>query len=137
MFLFLTLTVFSQSAYQSSVSTFNFKQVFVSRVWKGSHNVLKTQKDIYLFCTKVARPISYRNLSFYRIAINYEQMTLLWTYYEHNMNICSKFTSVLSSFRPVFWSAITTIFQRFNQFLLCQIENLFKSLKQWNKLVDI
>ena len=38
--------------YQHSVSTFNFEQVFVSRLWKASHNFLKTQKEIYLFCNK-------------------------------------------------------------------------------------
>ena len=52
-----------------SFSNFNFEQVFVSRVWKTSHNVLKTL------------------------------------------------------FQGLFHSAI------------CQNENLFKSMKQWNKLV--
>ena len=35
-----------------TVSTFNFEQVFVSKVWKASHDVLKTQKAIYLFRDK-------------------------------------------------------------------------------------
>ena len=34
------------------VSTFNFEQVFVSKVWKTSHNVLKTQKAIYFIRNK-------------------------------------------------------------------------------------
>ena len=57
---------------------------------------------------KVARSISFSDLSLHRIEINYEQMTMLRTYYEHNMKICfsSKFAlgipNVLSSFRPVF-----------------------------------
>ena len=33
-----------QSAYQYSVFILNFEQIFVSRVWKTSHSVLKTQK---------------------------------------------------------------------------------------------
>ena len=41
-----------ESVYQYSVSTFNFEQAFVSRVWKTSHNVLKTQKAIYLLYRK-------------------------------------------------------------------------------------
>ena len=41
-----------QSTHQYSVSNFNLKQLFLSRVWKTSHNVLKTQKAIYLFCYK-------------------------------------------------------------------------------------
>ena len=39
-------------SYQDSVSTFNFEHVFVSKVWKTSHNVLKTQKAKYLFGNK-------------------------------------------------------------------------------------
>ena len=57
------------SFFYHSFSNFNFEQVFVSRVWKTSHNVLKTL------------------------------------------------------FQGLFHSAI------------CQNENLFKSMKQWNKLV--
>ena len=37
-----------QAAYQYSVSTFNFKEAFVSSVKKTSHNVLKKQKARYL-----------------------------------------------------------------------------------------
>ena len=68
----------------------------------------KHKKRLICFVIKVARPISFSDLSLHRIEINYEQMTILWTCYEHNMNICfsSKFSlripSVLSSFRPVF-----------------------------------
>ena len=133
MFLLLILT--STALY--SVSTFNFEQVFVSRVWKTSQNVLKTQKQYICFIIRVARPISFSDLSLHRIEINYEQMTILWSYYEYNMNICftSKFApgipSVLALIRSVFWIAVS---QRFNIFLLCQTENLFKS---WNKLQQI
>ena len=41
-----------QSAYQYSVSTFNFKEAFVSSVRKTSHNVLKKQKARYLYRNK-------------------------------------------------------------------------------------
>ena len=79
----------------------------------------KHKKQYIFFAIKVARPISFSKLSLQWIEINYEQMTLLWTYYEHNMNIyfSSKFAlgilSVLSSFRPVFWSAISLLFSRY------------------------
>ena len=36
----------------SCVSTFNFKEAFVSSVRKTSHNVLKKQKARYLSCNK-------------------------------------------------------------------------------------
>ena len=41
-----------QSAYQYSVSTFNFKEAFVSSVRKTSHKVLKKQKVRYLYRNK-------------------------------------------------------------------------------------
>ena len=44
-----------ESVYQYSVSTFTFEQVFISRVWKTSHNNLKTQKATYLFCNKCCK----------------------------------------------------------------------------------
>ena len=58
-----------QAAYQYSVSTFNFKEAFVSSVRKTSHNVLKKQKARY--------PISFNNLSLHRIEISYEYLTIL------------------------------------------------------------
>ena len=70
------LLIRPQSAYQDSVFTFNFEQVFVSRVLKTSRNILKTQKVIYLFCKKVARPILLSDLSLDRIEMNYEHMTI-------------------------------------------------------------
>ena len=106
-----------QSSYQCNVSTFNFEQIFISRVWKTSHNVLKIQKLYICFVTKVAKPISFGDLSSHRIEIDCEQMTILWIYYEH-INICfsSKFAlgipSVFSSFLPVIWSAIASLFSR-------------------------
>ena len=69
-----------ESVYQYSVSTFNFEQAFVSRVWKAGHNVLKTQKATYFFLNKSARPISFSDLSLHRVELNYEQMTTLWPY---------------------------------------------------------
>ena len=44
-----------QSAYQYSVSTFNFKEAFVSSVRKTSHNVLKKQKVSICIVIKVTR----------------------------------------------------------------------------------
>ena len=70
------------------------------------------------FIIKVARPISFSDLSLHRIEISYEHMTILWAYYEHTINIClsSKFAlgirSVLLSLRPVIWSAISSLFPR-------------------------
>ena len=76
-------------------------------------------KKLYIyFVIKVARPVSFSDLSLHRIEINYEQMTILWTYYEHIINICfsSKFAlgipSVFLSFPPVVWSAIASLFSR-------------------------
>ena len=46
-------------------------------------------KNRYIcFVKKAERPISFSDLSLHRIEISSEQMTMLWTYYEHNMNIC-------------------------------------------------
>ena len=112
-------------------------QIQVTMFWKH-------KKRYICFVIKVARPISFSDLSLHRIETNYEQMTMLWTYYEHNINICfsSEFAlgipSLLSLFRPVFLiCSIIAISQRFNPFLLYQTEKLFKLLKQWNKLVGI
>ena len=89
-------------------------------------------KKRHICFVKVARPILFSDLSLHRIEINYEQMTILWTDYEHNMNIrfSSKFAlripSVLSSFLPIFWSALSSLFPRnLIFFLLFQTENLF------------
>ena len=41
----------------------------------------KYKKRDICFVIKVARPISSSYLSFHRIKINYDQMTILWTYY--------------------------------------------------------
>ena len=52
-------------------------------------------------------------------------MTILWSYYEYNMNICfsSKFApgipSVLALIRPVFWSALPLLFPRDLIFFCC------------------
>ena len=75
-----------QLAYQCIVSTFNFEQVFVSWVWNTSHNVLS--KRYVCFVIKVARPISFSDLSLHLLEINYEHMTILWTNYGHIINIC-------------------------------------------------
>ena len=70
------------------------------------------------FVIKVARPISFSDLLLHWIEINYEQITIVWTYYEHDVNICfsskpaSGIPSVLSSFHPVFWSTLSSLFPR-------------------------
>ena len=85
----------------------------------------KHNKQYIFFAIKVTTPISFSNLSLHWIEINYEKMTVLWTYYEHNMNIyfSSKLAlgilSVLSSFRPVFWSALSSLFSRYLIFFCC------------------
>ena len=72
--------VWPKSLHQYSDFTCNFEQVFVSRVWKTSHNVLKTQKVTYLFCNKSCK--SYLIQQFI-IALNWNK---LWTN-DHTMNI--------------------------------------------------
>ena len=68
----------------------------------------KHKKHYICLVIKVARPISFSGLSLHQMEINFEQITILWTYYEHNINICSssKFVpgilSVLSLFPSVF-----------------------------------
>ena len=110
-------TAWPQSAYQYNVSTFNFEQIFVSRVWKTSHDVLKTQWYI-CFVIKVARSRAFSNLSSHRIEINYEHMAILWTRFNHMFWTCfgSKFAlgirSVLLSFPLVIWSALSSLFPR-------------------------
>ena len=122
--------------YKFSGSTFNF----VSMVWKTSHNVLKTQKVIYLFRNKSCKAYFIQR---FIIAPNLNKLWTydqLKTYYEHIMNISlsSKFPqgiqNVLPSFRLVIWSALSSLFSRDLIFFLYQTENLFKSFKQWNKL---
>ena len=108
MFLLLTLNKYLSLGSERQVIMF----------WK--HN-----KQYIFFAIKVTTPISFSNLSLHWIEINYEQMTVLWTYYEHNMNIyfSSKFAlgilTVLSSFRPVFWSVISLLFSRYLFFFTC------------------
>ena len=76
---------------------FNFEQVFVSRLWKTSHNVLKTLKTIYLFRNKSCKTyfIQWR-LSLHRIEINYKHMTIM---YEQIMNILWTYVSAQNLFQ--------------------------------------
>ena len=50
----------------------------------------KHKKRYISFVIKVARPISFSDLSLHRIEINYEQMTILWPYCEQIINTCYK-----------------------------------------------
>ena len=102
----------------------------VTMFWKH-----KTQS--ICFVIKVARPISFSDLSLHRIEINYEQMTILWTYYEHSMNIffSSKFVlgmpSILSSFRFFrFFICFITLFSRDLIFFCCMKPKTY--LNHWN-----
>ena len=135
MLLLLTLKIFILLTLNKYLSV--GCQMHVIMFWKHKMRYI-------CFVIKVARPISFSDLSLHWIEINFKQMTMLWTYYEHNINICfsSKFAlailSVLALFRSVFLiCSIIAISQRFNPFLLYQTENLFTSLKEWNELVGI
>ena len=103
----------------------------------------KHKKRYICFEIKVPRPFSFSDLSLHRIEINYEEMTILWTYYEHNMNICfsSEFVlgipSILSLLRPGFWSALSSLFPR-DLILFCCIKlKTYLNHWNWNKLVGI
>ena len=118
-----------QAAYQYSVSTFNFKEAFVSSARKTSHNVLKKQKARYLSRNKsckayfIQRFIITSNWNKLWIFDNTSALNLLcesWVYYR---------------FVPLFDLLYHHYFTEF--FLLYQTKNLFKLLKQWNKLVEI
>ena len=95
-----------QSAYQYSVFTFNFKEAFVSSVRKTSHNVLKKQKERYL----------YRNNNcetyFYSTIYHCTELKLvmnIWQYFSSKFAL--RIPSVLW-FSPVTWSAISSLFHR-------------------------
>ena len=85
----------------------------------------KHKKRYISFVIKVERPISFSDLSLHWIEINYEQITMVWTFYEHNVNICFSaifalgIPSVFSSFRSVFWSALLLLFPRDLIFFCC------------------
>ena len=85
----------------------------------------KHKRRCICFVIKVARPNSFSDLSLHWIEIDYKQMTMSWTYYKHNINLCfsTKFAlgipSVLSSFCPVFWSALSSLFPRDLVFFCC------------------
>ena len=119
-----------QAAYQYSVSTFNFKEAFVSSVRKTSHNVLKKQKARYLSCNKSCKAYFIQR---FIIAPNWNK---LWIFDNTSaLNLLCESQMYYISFRPVIWSATSRCFTEF--FWLHQTENLLKSLKQWNKLVGI
>ena len=115
-----------QAAYQYSVSTFNFKEAFVSSVRKTSHNVLKKQKARYLYRNKRCKAYFIQQ---FIIAPNWNY---LWIFQLQNLLYESQ---VYYRFDPLFDQLYHAYFLDF--FLLYQTENLFKSLKQWNKLVGI
>ena len=112
-------------------STFNFEQVFVSRVRKKVIVFWKHKKR-YVFRKKSCKAYF---IQWFIIEPNWNK---LWTNdhaYKHNMNICfsSKFAlgipSVLS-FRPVFWSALSLLFPRDLIFFCCIKPKTY--LNNWN-----
>ena len=118
-----------QSAYQYSVSTFNFKQEFVSNVRKKSHSVLKKQKARYLYRNESVKTYFIQR---FNTAPNWSK---LWTFDNTSaLNLLYE-SQVYYRFVPLF----DLLYHRYftECFLLYQTENLFKSLKQWNKLVGI
>ena len=118
-----------QSAYQYSVSTFNFKEAFVSSVRKTSHNVLKKQKARYLYRNKSVKAY------FIQRFITAPNWSKLWTF--DNTSALNLLYESQVYYR--FVSLFDLLYHRYftKCFLLYQTENLFKSLKQWNKLVGI
>ena len=95
----------------------------------------KHKKRYICFIIKFTRPISFSDLSLHRIEINYEQMTIVWTYYEMKIiYFSSKFAlgipNVLSSFLPVFWSAILLLFPKDLNFFCCIRRKIY--LNHWN-----
>ena len=109
-----------QSAYQYSVSTFNFKKAFVNSVRKTSHNVLKNQKSKYLYRNKRCKAY------FIERFIITPKWNKLWQYFSSKFAL--PIPSVLSC-RPVIWYAYHRYFTEV--FLLYETENLFISLKQF------
>ena len=104
-----------KSTYRYTVSTFNFEQVFVISVWKTSHNFLKTQKKIHLFCNKICKSYSFNDLSLHWIEII---ITILWTYYEHmyvsSLNFLWESQAYHHRFVCYLICYIIALFQRFN-----------------------
>ena len=101
-----------RSAYQYSVSIFNFEQVFGSKVWETGHNVLKTQKAICFFLNKKSHFI--------------QRFTI-----EHIMNVCFSSNFALG----ISISVLSSLFPR--NLILLAVWNRKPTLKQWNKLVSI
>ena len=115
-----------QSTYEYSISTFNFKEPFVNSVRKTSHNVPKKKKRDICIVIKVARPILFKGLSLHRIERSF------WIF---DNTSALNLLKVCYPFVPLFDLLYHRYFTEF--FLLYLTENLFKSLKQWNKLVGI
>ena len=103
-------------------------------MWKTSRDVLKKQKAIYLF-----RNLSCKAYFIQQFIIRRSESkwwTILWTYYKHIRNTCfsSKFSveilSVLSSFCPIIWSAIS-----FPRDLICIKPKTYLNHWNWKKVV--
>ena len=97
-------------------SSFNSEQVFARSVWKANHNVLKTEKTIYLFRNKSCKAFF---MQWFIIApywnklwTNEHIMNIIWTYVSP-LNFLLGIPSLLSSFQPVFRSALSSLFPRY------------------------
>ena len=108
----------------SWLSTFNFEQLFVNRVWKRSHNVLKTLFQ-GLFHSTIYRYTQLKQITTTSSA--YYDMNILWAYVStlnflwesqaNNHRFVSLFDLLYHRFpRDLFFFAVS-----------CQNGNLFKS----------
>ena len=73
---------FDQSHYINTTSLFLTFNKYLSVGCERYVKIFwKQKKPDICFLLKLGRPISFRDLSLYLTEINYEQMTILWTYY--------------------------------------------------------
>ena len=118
--------LWSQSAYKYSVSTFNFEQVFVSRVRKTSHNVLKKQKAIYLYRNKSCKDYFIQR---FIIAPNWNK---LWTCENVSaLNLLNPKRIIVSSLYLICY--IIAFSQRFNFFAAPNLKpiSIIETEKNW------
>ena len=122
-------------------SYFNLEQVFVNRLWKTSHNVLKTLFQ-GLFHSAVYHWTQLKQIATTLSA--YYDMNILWAYVSA-LNFLWESQANDHRFVLLFDLLYHRYFPEILSFLLCQNENLFKSwfkpcfnaLKQWKKLVGV
>ena len=86
---------FNHSQHINTVFLFLTEDKYFS-VWSKRQVIMfwKHKKWYIFFVINVPSPVSFSDLEFHRTKINYEQMAIPWTYYEHNMYICSSSLSL-------------------------------------------